>query len=111
MAGHFPTFHGYQGEDSREFLDNLEMANLILGHDQKEVKLRLFSLVLKGEACTWYKALNPNVSATYEGLIMAFTIKYWHGETLDWLWHQLLQHTQMHLNDFENYETKFKILW
>ena len=109
--GHFPTFHGYQGEDSREFLDNLEMAHLISGRDQEGVKLRAFPLVLKGEARTWYEALNPNIRATYEGLLMAFTTKYGCAETPERLWQQLLQHKQSHLNDFSNYETKFKILW
>ena len=58
MAGSFPTFHGYQGENAREFLDNLEMAHLILERDQEEVKLRSFPLVLKGEARTWYEGLS-----------------------------------------------------
>ena len=110
MARHFPTFHGYQGKDSRELLDNLEMAHLISGRDQEGVKLRAFPLVLKGEARTWYKELNPNKRATYEGLLMAFTTKYGCAETLEKLWHQLLQHMQANLNDFANYETKFKIL-
>ena len=100
-----------KGEYSREFLDNLEMAHLISGRDQDEVKLRAFPLALKGEACTWYRALNPNIRSTYEGILMAFTTNYGHPETPERLWQQLLQHKQSHLNDFSNYETKFKILW
>ena len=45
----FQRFMDYQGEDSREFLDNLEIAHLILGRDQEGVKFRAFALVLKGE--------------------------------------------------------------
>lgn len=102
MAGHFPTFHGYHGEDSREFLDNLEMAHLILRRDQEGVKLRAFPLVLEGEAHTWYESLNPNIKATYEGVLMAFTTKYGRVETPERLLQQLLQHKQSHLNDFSN---------
>ena len=87
------------------------MAHLISVRDQEGMKLRAFPLVLKGEARTWYEALNPNIIATYEGLLMAFTTKYGRAETPERLWQQLLQHKQSHLNDFYNYETKFKILW
>ena len=76
MAGAFPTFHGYQGENAREFLDNLEMAHLISGRDQEEVKLRAFPLVLKGEARTWYEGLNAQTRGTYGNLVLAFKAKY-----------------------------------
>ena len=49
------------------------MTHLISGREQEEVKLRAFSLVLKGETRTWYEALNPNIRASYKELLMAFT--------------------------------------
>lgn len=53
----FPTFHGFKGEDALEFLDSLEMAYLIVGHDEEATTLWAFPLVMKKEACTWYNAL------------------------------------------------------
>ena len=111
MVGVFSTFYGHQGENAREFLDNLEMAHLTLGRDQEEVKLRVFPLVLKGEACTWYEGLNPQARENYGNLVLAFQTKYGGSQTSKKLWHQFLEHQQMHLNDFPNYETKFKTLW
>ena len=111
MVGLVQTFHGYQGENAREFLDNLEMTYLILGCDQEEVKLRAFPLVLKGEACTWYEGLNVQERGTSGSPTSAFKTKDGGRKTLEKLWRQLLEHEQMHLNDFSTYETTFKTLW
>ncbi|MCO5559677.1 hypothetical protein L7F22_013278 [Adiantum nelumboides] len=111
MAVSFPTFYGHHDENARDFMDSLEMAHLMAGRDQEEVKLRAFPLVLKGEAHVWYDALAPPSKATWSGLYGAFLNKYDQGDTLENLWKQLLQHRQDSLGDYNTYESKFTNLW
>ncbi|MCO5567740.1 hypothetical protein L7F22_021434 [Adiantum nelumboides] len=94
MAVSFPTFYGHHDENARDFMDSLEMAHLMAGRDQEEVKLRAFPLVLKGEARVWYDALAPPSKATWLALYGAFFNKYGQGNTPENLWKQLLQHRQ-----------------
>jgi len=90
MAGPFSTFYGYEGEDSREFLDNLEMAHLILGRDKEEVKIRILPLVLKGEARNWYEVLANDIKDSWwETLQQAFITCFNNKENLGDLWQQL----------------------
>ncbi|MCO5591587.1 hypothetical protein L7F22_045574 [Adiantum nelumboides] len=111
MAVSFPTFYGHHDENGRDFMDSLEMAHLMAGRDQEEVKLRAFPLVLKGEACVWYYALAPPSKATWPALYGAFLNKYDQGDTLENLWKQLLRHHQASLGDYNTYESKFTNLW
>ena len=53
----FPYFYGGRNEGASNFLDDLEMAFLISGRDDDEVKLRAFPLVLRDEAKTWFQGL------------------------------------------------------
>ncbi|MCO5586464.1 hypothetical protein L7F22_040404 [Adiantum nelumboides] len=76
MAVSFPTFYGHHDENARDFMDSLEMAHLMAGHDQEEVKLWAFPLVLKGEARVWYDALAPSSKATWPTLYGAFLNKW-----------------------------------
>ena len=48
----FAYFYGGKHESAGNFLDNLEMAFLVSGRDDDEVKLRAFPLVLRDEAKT-----------------------------------------------------------
>ncbi|MCO5604351.1 hypothetical protein L7F22_058516 [Adiantum nelumboides] len=89
----------------------LEMAHLMAGCDQEEVKLRAFPLVLKGEARVWYDALAPSSKATWPTLYGSFLNKYGQGNTPENLWKQLLQHHQGSLGDYNTYESKFTNLW
>ncbi|MCO5601041.1 hypothetical protein L7F22_055158 [Adiantum nelumboides] len=109
MAVSFPTFYGH--ENARDFMDSLEMAHLMAGRDQEEVKLRAFPLVLKGEARVWYDALAPPSKATWPALYGAFLNKYGQGDTPENLWKQLLRHRQGSLGDYNTYESKFTNLW
>ncbi|MCO5577963.1 hypothetical protein L7F22_031800 [Adiantum nelumboides] len=111
MAVFFPTFYGHHDENARDFMDSLEMAHLMAGRDQEEVKLRAFPLVLKGEARVWYDALAPPSKATWPTLYGAFLNKYGQGNTPENLWKQLLQHRQGSLGDYNTYESKFTNLW
>ncbi|MCO5603934.1 hypothetical protein L7F22_058090 [Adiantum nelumboides] len=107
MAVSFPTFHGHHDENARDFMDSLEMAHLMAGRDQEDVKLRAFPLVLKGEARVWYDALAPPSKATWPVLYGAFLNKYGQGDTPENLWKQLLRHPQGSLGDYNTYESKF----
>ncbi|MCO5592233.1 hypothetical protein L7F22_046231 [Adiantum nelumboides] len=111
MAISFPTFYGHHDENARDFMDSLEMAHLMVGRDQEEVKLRAFPLVLKGEARVWYDTLAPPSKATWPILYGAFLNKYGQGNTPENLWKQLLQHRQGSLGDYNTYESKFTNLW
>ncbi|MCO5608065.1 hypothetical protein L7F22_062270 [Adiantum nelumboides] len=111
MAVSFPTFYGHHDENARDFMDSLEMAHLMAGRDQEEVKLRAFPLVLKGEARVWYDALAPPSKATWPTLYGAFLNKYDQGNTPENLWKQLFQHRQGSLGDYNTYESKFTNLW
>ncbi|MCO5561647.1 hypothetical protein L7F22_015268 [Adiantum nelumboides] len=111
MAVSFPTFYGHHDENARDFMDSLEMAHLMAGRDQEEVKLRAFPLVLKGEARVWYDALAPPSKATWRALYGAFLNKYGQGDTPENLWKQLLRHRQCSLGDYNTYESKFTNLW
>ncbi|MCO5552923.1 hypothetical protein L7F22_006442 [Adiantum nelumboides] len=111
MAVSFPTFYGHHDENARDFMDSLEMAHLMAGRDQEEVKLRAFPLVLKGKARVWYDALAPPSKATWPTLYGAFLNKYGQGDTPENLWKQLLQHCQGSLGDYNTYESKFTNLW
>ncbi|MCO5587348.1 hypothetical protein L7F22_041297 [Adiantum nelumboides] len=111
MAVSFPTFYGHHDENARDFMDSLEMAHLMAGRDQEEVKLRAFPLVLKGEARVWYDSLAPPSKATWPTLYGAFLNKYGQGDTPENLWKQLLQHRQGSLGDYNTYESKFTNLW
>ena len=55
MMSFLPSFHDKNYENASYFLDDLEMAFLISGRDEDEVKLRAFPLVLKDEAKTSFK--------------------------------------------------------
>ncbi|MCO5560511.1 hypothetical protein L7F22_014126 [Adiantum nelumboides] len=111
MAVSFPTFYGHHDDNARDFMDSLEMAHLMAGRDQEEVKLRAFPLVLKGEARVWYDALAPPSKATWSALYGAFLNKYGQRDTPENLWKQLLRHRQSSLGDYNTYESKFTNLW
>ncbi|MCO5553788.1 hypothetical protein L7F22_007314 [Adiantum nelumboides] len=111
MAVSFLTFYGHYDKNARDFMDSLEMAHLMVGRDQEEVKLRAFPLVLKGEAHVWYDALAPPSKATWPTLYGTFLNKYGQGDTPENLWKQLLPHRQGSLGGYNPYESKFTNLW
>ncbi|MCO5594973.1 hypothetical protein L7F22_049010 [Adiantum nelumboides] len=111
MAVSFPTFYGHHDENARDFMDSLEMAHLMAGRDQEEVKLRAFPLVLKGKARVWYDALAPPSKATWPTLYGAFLNKCDQGDIPENLWKQPLRHRQGSLGDYNTYESKFTNLW
>ena len=53
----FPTFTGKQGKDALDFLGNFEIACVVSGRDDNPSKERIFPLLMKMEARTWYNAL------------------------------------------------------
>ncbi|MCO5567617.1 hypothetical protein L7F22_021311 [Adiantum nelumboides] len=111
MSVSFLAIYGHHDENARDFMDSLEMAHLMAGRDQEEVKLSAFPLVLKGEARVWYDALAHPSKATWPTLDGAFLNMYGQGDTPKNLWKQLLQHCQGSLGDYNTYESKFTNLW
>ena len=55
----FPNYSRRSDESAQGFMDNLEMAFLVSGRDNKETKLRGVAWVLREEARRWYQVL-PN---------------------------------------------------
>ena len=68
----FPYFYGGKHEGTSYFLDELEMAFLISGRDDDEVKLRAFPLVLREEAKTWFLGLPEARKNNWETLKETF---------------------------------------
>ena len=111
MAVSFPMFFGRPNENAREFLDTLEMAHLISGRDSNEVKLRAFPLVLREEARAWYDTLAANVVEDWDTLICTFSVRFGRGDTPEGVWTLLLQHRQLDLQSYSQYESSFIELW
>ena len=87
------------------------MAHLISGRDTNEIKLQDFPLVLKEEARTWYDNLPLVTKGDWDALTQAFVTRFGRGDTPKGVWQLLLQHHQVNLPDFANYESKFQELW
>ena len=85
----FPTFTGKVGEDATDFLDNLEIACVISWRDDNISLLRIFPLLMKVEAKSWYDALPQPTKEEWELLRAAFMRRFGEGTSLEKLW-QLL---------------------
>ena len=67
------------------------MALLASGHDEDEVKLKAFPLVLKDEAKTWFQGLLMAKKGDWDTLKETFLTKYVNDSSLERLWEKLLQ--------------------
>ncbi|MCO5570649.1 hypothetical protein L7F22_024376 [Adiantum nelumboides] len=76
----FPNFHGRRGENAGNFLDDLEMAFLVSGREDEEIKLRAFPLVLREEAKVWFQDLDMGKQGNWEALKRAFLLSLPEGE-------------------------------
>ncbi|MCO5552124.1 hypothetical protein L7F22_005634 [Adiantum nelumboides] len=72
----FPNFHGRRGEHASDFLDDLEMAFLVFGKDDEEIKLRAFPLVFRKEAKVWFQDLDVGKQGNWEALKRSFLLRY-----------------------------------
>ncbi|MCO5571744.1 hypothetical protein L7F22_025492 [Adiantum nelumboides] len=99
----FLNFFGKQYESASNFLDDLEMAFLVSGRDEEEVKLRAFPLVLKDSAKNWFQNLEPGRKTNWETLKETFLSKYG-GHRISSL-HQATSRTYL------TYESQFLRLW
>ena len=82
----FPKFYGHWFENSSNFLDDLEVVMLMLGRDGDDVRLRIFSLLLKEEAKVWYQRLEIAQRGTWEALRATFLRRYSGGDNPKELW-------------------------
>ena len=85
----FPSFHGKNYENASYFLDDLEMAFLASGHDEDEVKLRAFPLVMRDEAKVWFQGLKAEQKADWATLKDSFLMKYVTDNTPKKMWQKL----------------------
>ncbi|MCO5603611.1 hypothetical protein L7F22_057762 [Adiantum nelumboides] len=107
----FPTFHGRSDEDATDFMDNLEVACVVFGRDDDVSRLRLFSLLLKAEARTWFNTLLPVDRADWGGLRMAFMQRFGARETSKKLWERLCELRLVNVFEYGEYELQFTDLW
>ncbi|MCO5561280.1 hypothetical protein L7F22_014901 [Adiantum nelumboides] len=108
----FPTFNGAAGEDAQEFLDNLEIACLVIGRDDDATRLRVFPLLMKAEAKACFNTLLPANRGDWAGLRVLFLAKFGGGgETSESLWGKVCELRQGSLFEYNMYELQFVELW
>ncbi|MCO5607231.1 hypothetical protein L7F22_061424 [Adiantum nelumboides] len=107
----FPNFFGKQYESASNFLDDLEMAFLVSGRDEEEVKLRAFPLVLKDSAKNWFQNLEPGRKTNWETLKETFLSKYGGVDNPEHLWHRISSLHQATSRTYLTYESQFLRLW
>ncbi|MCO5602547.1 hypothetical protein L7F22_056680 [Adiantum nelumboides] len=107
----FPNFFGKQYESASNFLDDLEMAFLVSGRDEEEVKLRAFPLVLKDSAKNWFQNLEPGRKTNWETLKETFLSKYGGLDNPEHLWHRISSLHQATSRTYLTYEAQFLRLW
>ncbi|MCO5588643.1 hypothetical protein L7F22_042600 [Adiantum nelumboides] len=107
----FPNFHGRRGENAGNFLDDLEMAFLVSGREDEEIKLRAFPLVLREEAKVWFQDLGMGKQGNWEALKRAFLLRYSADNNPDEIWRELSKLQQASPDSYSEYETQFLKLW
>ncbi|MCO5549332.1 hypothetical protein L7F22_002801 [Adiantum nelumboides] len=107
----FPNFHGRRGENAGNFLDDLEMAFLVSGREDEEIKLRAFPLVLREEAKVWFQDLNMGKQGNWEALKRAFLLRYSGDNNPEEIWRKLSKLQQASPDSYSEYETQFLELW
>ncbi|MCO5567935.1 hypothetical protein L7F22_021631 [Adiantum nelumboides] len=100
-----------QYESASNFLDDLEMAFLVSGRDEEEVKLRAFPLVLKDSARNWFQNLEPGRKTNWETLKETFLSKYGGLDNPEHLWHKISSLHQATSRTYLTYESQFLRLW
>ncbi|MCO5565088.1 hypothetical protein L7F22_018759 [Adiantum nelumboides] len=107
----FPNFHGRKGENAGNFLDDLEMAFLVSGREDEEIKLRAFPLVLREEAKVWFQDLDMGKQGNWEALKRAFLLRYSGDNNPKEIWRKLSKLQQASPDSYSEYETQFLKLW
>ncbi|MCO5595928.1 hypothetical protein L7F22_049979 [Adiantum nelumboides] len=107
----FPNFHGRRGENAGNFLDDLEMAFLVCGREDEEIKLRAFPLVLCEEAKVWFQDLDMGKQSNWEALKRAFLLRYSGDNNPEEIWRKLSKLQQASPDSYLEYETQFLKLW
>ncbi|MCO5596290.1 hypothetical protein L7F22_050351 [Adiantum nelumboides] len=107
----FPNFHGRRGENAGNFLDDLEMAFLVFGREDEEIKLRAFPLVLREEAKVWFQDLDMGKQGNWEALKRAFLLRYNGDNNPEEIWRKLSKLQQASPDSYSEYETQFLKLW
>ncbi|MCO5612317.1 hypothetical protein L7F22_066582 [Adiantum nelumboides] len=107
----FPNFHGRRGENAGNFLDDLEMAFLVSGREDEEIKLRAFPLVLREEAKVWFQDLDMGKQGIWEALKRAFLLRYSGDNNPEEIWRKLRKLQQASPDSYSEYETQFLELW
>ncbi|MCO5572987.1 hypothetical protein L7F22_026749 [Adiantum nelumboides] len=107
----FPNFHGRRGENVSNFLDDIEMAFLVSGRDDEEIKLRAFPLVLREEAKLWFQELDVGKQGDWEARKRDFLLRFKADNDPEEIREKLSQLQQASPDSYSTYETQFLKLW
>ncbi|MCO5593139.1 hypothetical protein L7F22_047145 [Adiantum nelumboides] len=107
----FPNFHGRRGGNAGNFLDDLEMAFLVSGREDEDIKLRAFPLVLCEEAKVWFQDLDMGKQGNWEALKRAFLLRYSADNNPEEIWRKLSKLQQASPDSYSEYEIQFLKLW
>ncbi|MCO5605063.1 hypothetical protein L7F22_059241 [Adiantum nelumboides] len=102
---------GEGGENAGNFLDDLEMAFLVSGREDEEIKLRAFPVVLREEAKVWFQDLDMGKQGNWEALKRAFLLRYSADNNPNEIWRELSKLQQASPDSYSEYETQFLKLW
>ena len=104
----FPTFHGRNDENGRDFVDSFELSCLLIGKEDPSFLVKLFPLSLRGEAKGWntrnIKFVQHNWTALKEAFLARFSPK---PATIEDLWKGLQELHQGDLRGYDSYERNF----
>ena len=64
----FPTFHGRNDENGRDFVDSFELSCLLIGKEDPLFLVKLVPLSLRGEAKGWYTRNSQFVQHDWIGI-------------------------------------------
>ena len=104
-----PTFYGRFGENSSDFLDNLEMSFIFFERDDEVMKLWVFPLVLKEEEKEWYQT--NGARNDWENQREAFLAKFCVQEPPGDLWQRLNGLNQQMCANYKAHKEQLKKLW
>ena len=102
---------GIDMKNSGNFLDDLEVALLMLGRDGDDIRLILFPLLVKEEAKVWYQGLEIAQRGTWEALRGTFLRRCSRGENPKELWQKLSMLQQSSLKTYSGYEANSLKMW
>ena len=102
----YPNLSGNKIESAGNFLDDLEMAFIIAGRDDEELKVKAFPLVLKETT-----KLPTDRKNGWERIKEAFLAEYGGRDNPRKLWKKISSLQQETLGSYQTYKAQFLKMW